>query len=153
MFVTVASSGSYSATPGSYGSLDVDENATISFVSGNYAFDEIEFDENVTINLTILGGPIVIYVVDDLDFDENITMNVIGGTAADIVFRVQDEVSFDEDGQYVGTYFTGRSPGGSLGQGEDTILTGALLGGDAEVEEGSTVIGVPSTSAYISFFE
>ena len=35
---------------------------------------------------------------------------MIGGTAADIVFRVQDEVSFGDDGQYVGTYFTGRSP-------------------------------------------
>ena len=78
---------------------------------------------------------------------------MICGTAADILFRVQDEVSFDEYGQYVGTCFTGRSPGGSLGQGEETILTGALLGGDVEVEEGSTVIGVPSISAYLSFFE
>jgi len=151
--VTVPSSGSYAATPGSYGTLKVEENATISFVSGNYAFDDIEFDENVTINLTILGGPIVIDVVNDLDFDEHITMNVIGGTAADIVFRVQDEVSFDEYGQYVGTYFTGRSPGGQFGQGESTILTGALLGGDVEVEEGSTVVGMPSIGAYLSFFE
>ena len=151
--VTVESSESYSAAPGSYGNLSVQDNATVSFVSGNYAFNNIDFDANVTINLIILGGPIVIDVGDDLDFDGYATMNVIGGTAADVIFRVRDELSFDDYGQYMGTYFTGPTIRGILGQGQVSTLTGALLGGEVEVESGSTIISMPAVSAYMTFFE
>ena len=57
--------------PGSYGTLQVGEDATLNLSSGYYAFDEVSIDENVTINLFVVNGnSIVIDVVGELEYDE-----------------------------------------------------------------------------------
>ena len=61
-------------------------------------------------------------------------------------------VEFDELGQYRGTYFSLRSSGDELEPGENTTLTGALFGTQVEVDEDSTIIGMPSVEAYLAFF-
>ena len=143
----------YTLAPGSYGSLEVEEDATLNLSSGYYAFNDFSVDDHATINLMVTGGkPIVIDVVNDLEFEEYVHMVVIGGTAADIAFRVQDEAEFEEWGVYLGTYFTLRSSGDELEVGGDTTLTGGLYGMDVEVDDDSTIIGMPSVAAYLAFF-
>ena len=121
--------------------------------SGSYAFLDVSIDENATIYLTVIdGNPIVLDVVNDLEFEENVTMVVIDGTGADIAVRVQGEAEFEEWGQYQGTYFTFRSSGDELEPGENTTLTGGLYGMEVEVDEETTIIGMPSVGAYLAFF-
>ena len=98
------------------------------------------------------GNPIVLDVVNDLEFEENVTMVVIGGTAADIAIRVQGGAEFDEQGQYLGTYFALRSSGDELEPGENTTLNGGLYGMDVEVDEETTISGMPSVDVYLAFF-
>jgi cytoskeletal protein CcmA (bactofilin family) len=139
--------------PGSYGTLQVGQNATLNLISGSYAFNEVSIDEDATVNLMVTGGnPIVLDVVNDLEFEENVTMVVIGGTAADIAIRVQSGAEFDEQGQYLGTYFALRSSGDELEPGENTTLNGGLYGMDVEVDEETTISGMPSVDAYLAFF-
>ena len=138
--------------PGSYGTLQVGQNATLNLRSGSYAFDDVNIDEGVTIYLDLTGGPIIFDVVNDLEYQENVTMVAYGATAADFAVRVQGEAEFDEQGQYLGTYFTLRSSGDELEAGENTTLTGGLYGMQVEVDEETTIIGMPSVAAYLAFF-
>ena len=45
-----------------------------------------------------------------------------------------------------------QDSGGDLEAGEHTYLTGALYGNDVEVDEDSTITGMPSVAAYLAFF-
>lgn len=151
--VTVNSGETYNLAPGSYGTVEVKENSTLNLSSGSYAFDEIRIKEGTTINLNIVGGdPIIFDAVTVLEFKENIVMNVIGGTAADVVIRVEDQAQFKEDGQYLGTYFGFEAANAEMHVKENSTLLGALYGDTVEVKENAVVTGMPASSVYLSFF-
>lgn len=150
--VTVNSGQTYNLAPGSYGTVQVKEDATLNLSSGDYAFESITIKENSTINVNVSGGPVVFDAVDVLEFKENIVMNVIGGTAADFVVRVQDVATFKEDGQYLGTYFGFEAANAEMHVKENSTLTGALYGDEVEVKENTLINGMPATSVYLSFF-
>ena len=136
----------------SYGTVEVKENATLCLSTGSYAFDEFHIKEGATINLDVGMGPIVVDAVTVLEFKENVEMNVIGGSAADVVFRVQDQAQFKEDGVYVGTYFGFEASNAQMHVKENSTLTGALYGDVVEVKEHAEVHGMPAESVYLSFF-
>jgi hypothetical protein len=151
--VTVNSGDTYNLAPDSYGTVEVKENATLNLSSGSYAFDEIRIKEGTTINLNIVGGaPVIFDAVTVLEFKENIVMNVIGGTAADVVVRVEDQAQFKEDGQYVGTYFGFEAANAEMHVKENSTLVGALYGDVVEVKENAVVTGMPASAVYLSFF-
>jgi hypothetical protein len=150
--VTVNAGETYTLLPGSYGTVEIKENATVNLSSGDYAFDELRIKEGTTINLDVSGGPVVVDAVTVLEFKENIKMYVTGGSAADFVVRVENQAQFKEDGQYLGTYFGFESALAEMHVKENSTLTGALYGDVVEVKENSVVNGMPASAVYLSFF-
>ena len=150
--VTVNAGETYNLLPGSYGDVEVKENATLNLSSGQYAFLQFQIKEWATINADVSGGPIVFDAVNDLEFKENITMDVFGGTAADIVVRVENQAQFKEHGDYLGTFFGFEASLAQMHVKEHATLTGALYGDQVEVKEHTEVHGMPAVDVYLSFF-
>ena len=152
--ITIDAGETYSLAPGSYGIVEVKEDATLSLISGEYAFNQVIIKENTEILLNLTGGPIIFDVVNYLEFKENITMLVTSGVgdASDFVVRIGDQALFKEDGQYLGTYFGFGATLAQMEVKENATLRGALYGDDVKVKENATVIGMPSLEAYLAFF-
>ena len=104
--VTVNSNQSSSPNPGAYGSLQVKEDATINFSTGQYSFSDIQIKERSTVNFDLASGPVYIDVAGDVQFKENVQMVITSGTgtASDIKFRVERDLQFKELGQFKGKY-------------------------------------------------
>lgn len=161
--VTVQAGQTHDLDPGSYGIVEVKENAILNLRSlpddnnsetneNKYAFLEFTIKEGATINVDVTNSAVVFDAVDLLEFKEDIAMNVTGGTAADFVVRVQNQAQFKRDGQYLGTYFGFEASLAQMHVKENSTLTGALYGDTVEVKENSVVNGMPATAAYLSFF-
>lgn len=77
--ITIDAGESYSLAPGSYGILEVKDDATLTLTSGSYAFNRVIIKEDTEIHLDLTGGPIIFDVVDYLEFKEGIDMMITSG--------------------------------------------------------------------------
>lgn len=104
--VTVDVGQSGSPSPGAYGSLQVKEDATINFSTGQYSFSDIQIKERSIVNFDLSSGPVYIDVFGDVQFKEDVQMVITSGTgtAADIKFRIERNLQFKELGQFKGKY-------------------------------------------------
>ncbi len=131
--IDVQEGDSLTLPPGSYGSLEVDLEATLELSSGTYAFEEVLVSGEATLDFDLSAGGIVIEVEGDLEFEPDVVMEVAGGSAGDILFLIGGEqVILDEDGELLGTYL---APEAVIELREGARLTGALIGFEMWVME------------------
>lgn len=135
--------------PGIYGELEVKERAVLTLRSGRYAFQEFQVGQGATVNLDLSGGHIIIDVVEKLELKEGVGMVVVSatGSAADVMFRVQEKVELKEGGKYLGTYL---GVGAQIEVSQGSSLEGALYGAKVAAKEGSSIIGEPALGVFAS---
>ncbi|MFQ6027850.1 MAG: hypothetical protein ACE5Q6_10200 [Dehalococcoidia bacterium] len=107
--VTVEEEESLTLVPGSYGDLLVKKEATLNLSSGQYAFTDFKVKKESNINLDLDEGAITVDVNGKkLDIDKESSINITSGigTQDDVLFRVQNKVTLDKEGQYLGTFLT-----------------------------------------------
>jgi len=137
--------------PGSYGKLEVKEDANLVLQSGQYVFEKIEVKEKAAVQYNLSGGPIIIDVETDLEIKEDVQMIVTSsiGDAADILFRVQGKVELKKDGQYLGTYL---ATGQDIELKEDNFFEGALYGGKVEIKENAQIIAALASDVFLDLY-
>ena len=142
--IRVASGETLSLSPGSYGKLRVREGATLILSSGHYAFTDVKVGPSAQLLLDLSLGALLFDVSGDLSLKELTQMEIISetGTAADILFRVTgEEVDLRDGGHFLGTFL---APHAVIELHEDASLIGALYGWEVDVEQRTTVVGMPA---------
>jgi len=142
--IRVASGETLSLSPGSYGKLRVREGATLILSSGHYAFTDVKVGPSAQLLLDLSLGALLFDVSGDLSLKELTQMEIISetGTAADILFRVTgEEVDLRDGGHFLGTFL---APNAVIELHEDASLIGALFGWEVDVEQRTTVVGMPA---------
>ena len=148
--VTVEKNGTRALAPGSYGKLTVKEGATLILAAGNYAFERMHFEKGATVTAALAGGNLVVDVVKELELKENVRMAVTGGSAANILFRVQGgRVVLGKSGSYLGTYL---APDANVELGENATLQGARYGQKLIIKKSATITGEPALGLFVSLF-
>ena len=152
--VTVEKNGTRALTPGSYGKLTVKEGAALTLAAGRYAFERVNVEKGATVTAALAGGNLVVDVVKELELKEKVRMAVTGGSAANVLFRVQgSRVALGKAGSYLGTYL---APDANVELGEDATLQGALRAEAGYQEEfddnrrtgvGAVRLAVPAVSS------
>lgn len=148
--VTVARNSVRTLAPGRYGSLTVREGATLVLPAGNYAFDWVNVEKGARVRADLQGGNLVVDVVNELALKDNVRMTVTGGSAANILFRVQGgRIALAKAGSFLGTYV---GPSAVTRLGEGATLHGALYGWKVIIKKDATLIGEPAVDLFVSQF-
>ena len=135
--------------PGSYGELEVRKEARLNLQSGHYAFRDLTLGEGSILHIDLSSGPIVVDVEGEIDFKARVTMTLAGGDASQVLFQAGEEVDLRDDGTYFGTYISADE---EIELHKGASLTGALYGEKVDVEQNSTLIGMPAANVYRSLF-
>lgn len=93
--LTVKPGTSRTLSPGSYGTILVDDKATLSLSTGDYFIDLLNTDPSAVLSLNVANGPINIYVVTDLDFDTKVQVLIVGGTTEQVTFVTLQDPKID----------------------------------------------------------
>ena len=148
--VTVEKNGTRALPPGSYGKLTIKEGAALTLAAGTYAFERVNVEKGATVTAALAGGNLLVDVVKDLELKENVRMTVTGGSAGNVLFRVQGgRVALGKAGSYLGTYL---APDANVELGEEATLQGALYGQKLHIKKSSTITGEPALGRFISLF-
>jgi len=147
--VTVKKNKTKTLAPGEYGKLKAKEKATLNLSGGEYLFEEFDLQKNVTLNLDVSAGPIIIGVEKTVDLHEGVEMTCTGA-ASDVLFQVAgNHVQLHKNGTYLGTFL---APQAHIDLHEDSTLTGALYGDKVQVKKQSTIIPAPAISLFVAIF-
>lgn len=136
--------------PGRYGDIKVEENGVLNLSSGHYMFKKMEVQKKASINLNLDEGvqSILVDVLENIVFKDGdvnegavMTITSAGGSATDVLFRLQDgDVEFGKNGSFVGTFVGAAS---TMKLKEDAWLTGGLYGKTLEFKERANFVGEP----------
>lgn len=84
-------------SPGSYGTLTVDDNTTVNFIAGTYTFSSWSMDNSATYNFNTSAGPITVNITTgDLDGKNTATFTNSGGAPVRINV-IGGDVKFKND--------------------------------------------------------
>jgi CSLREA domain-containing protein len=148
--ITVARNSTRTLAPGLYGTLTVREGATLVLSAGSYAFDWVNVEKGARVRAALAGGNLVVDVVHELVLKDNVQMTVTGGSAANMLFRVQGgRIALAKAGNFLGTYV---GPSAVVRLGEGANLRGALFGRKLVIKKNSTLIGEPALDLFVAQF-
>ena len=104
--IEVAKNGSTSLSPGSYGELRLKQNATLTLVAGQYAFEKVTVDKDSNFDLDLTNGAITVDIAGSLKFQKKVTTAITSqvGSASDVKFRAQSSVELHKDNTLLGAY-------------------------------------------------
>ncbi len=63
-------------TPGSYGKIEVEENGTLQFSSGDYFCEELILKKDVNLEISLATGPVAVNVEKKVDMDKDVSMSL-----------------------------------------------------------------------------
>jgi endonuclease/exonuclease/phosphatase family metal-dependent hydrolase len=79
---TVPPNGAMSLAPGSYGTVQVGEKATLLLSAGDYFMRVLDTDPAAILSINVADGPVNVHVTKDLCFDERVKVKITGAGAA-----------------------------------------------------------------------
>lgn len=148
--ITVVRNSTRTLAPGLYGTLTVRDGATLVLSAGSYAFDWVNVEKGAKVRAALAGGNLVVDVVHELALKDNVQMTVTGGSAANMLFRVQGgRIALAKAGNFLGTYV---GPSAMVRLGEEANLRGALYGRKLVIKKNSTLIGEPALDLFVAQF-
>jgi hypothetical protein len=135
--VTVAAAGTTTLTPGSYGAIQLNANATLKLTAGNYYFDSFNSVNSALgtfLNLDVSGGAINIYVTGNVTPGAGFNMLGVTAATAHLVY-LETLANFNwaagaNNGTFYGTIFA-SGPGTSTASGNITFGGDSTLVGRA----------------------
>jgi endonuclease/exonuclease/phosphatase family metal-dependent hydrolase len=128
---TVPANGSMSLAPGSYGTVLIDDKATLFLRAGDYFMNVLDTDPGSILSINVSGGPVNLHVVKDLCFDEKVKVKITGtGAATDKVTFITLQKSKVDIGKSATIQGTLIAPNAQVHFSNGCKLKGAVCAGD-----------------------
>lgn len=150
--VIVAPRQSLALPPGVYGKLKVRDMAALTLSAGTYTFDQVLIGKQVTLNLDLSGGPILVDTVGAMDVVDRLQMTIVSaaGGPEQVLFRsTGSTVNLGPGGVYLGTFL---APRGGITVFADSKLIGALYGRTVWIHRNSRLVGRPAEALVTDLF-
>lgn len=141
--VEIENGGTLTLGPGSYGTLDVGRNATLSLSSGIYSFEDVTLDEGARVEVVLTTGAVLVDVEDRLDAEDDVVIVPVPYGESDaryVTFRVAGhKVDFGKD-VHVAAQIV--APDAKVTFGDRARFVGAMVVEDADLGEGVVALFV-----------
>jgi cytoskeletal protein CcmA (bactofilin family) len=144
---TVSKNGSLALDVGSYGTLTVGQNGTVTLTSGTYYFDSLSFAQNSVLELDLSNGGITINIVGDLWAGSQFEIALLGGDPFDVLFEVHGDVTIAQNAVWEGTLL---ATSGTVSFGQNADISGAIFGDVVTIGQNSTFSYAPSPRLFLT---
>lgn len=147
--VTVPVQGELSLEPGAYNNLQVFSRSTLRLTAGTYVLRNFRLEPDVTLDLDVAEGPIVLQVLESVNFADRTRMTWVGNNVNPLAFQVYQQGTSDLN---IGTDQTlaGRflAPHGKIRVSSRVKLAGWLQGHTVQIEPDTKICEPPTLAAF-----
>lgn len=147
--VIVPVDGEQALEPGAYNNLQVYSRSTLHLVSGTYRFRNFRLEPDVTLDLNVADGPIVIQVLESVNFADRTRMSWVNNNFNPLAFQIYQQGSTDFS---IGTDQTlaGRfiAPNARVRVASRVKLAGWLQGKSIQIEPDTKLCEPPTLEGF-----
>lgn len=127
-------------SPGSYGKIEVEEEATLQLASGDYFFEELIVKEEASLEIDVSVGPVTVNVEKKIDLDEDVAMRLSPLGAVDsryVTFNTQGDVQIGEGSVLLGSFI---APEGKVDLKKGVSLQGSVCAEEIDVDKAAVAL-------------